>query len=90
MPINTIQNNTGAVLDLFDVQQPLGSIPAGGALQQVPITITQVTRAGVNFPNKNGGFLNGVSYAATYVAGGGGNPNSVVFTGPNNVVTFTT
>lgn len=88
--ITVIQNNTGAVLELWDVNQQLGSIAAGGALQQVPITITQVTRGGVIFANKSGGFVNGNSYAATFAAAGGGLPSRVVFTGPGqNVVNFT-
>jgi hypothetical protein len=82
MPITTIQNATGAVLTLLDVNTQVANLAAGAAVQNAPITITRITCAGISLPNKQGGFLNGVSYAAT-LAGG-----IVTFTGPANVVTF--
>lgn len=83
MPITTIQNSTGAVLALWDVNTPVANLAAGAAVHNAPITITRITCGGIPLPNKQGGFLNGVSYTAT-LAGG-----VVTFNGgPGNVVTF--
>ncbi len=83
MAITIIRNQTRGVLELWDAGKKLKTIPVGGSLQQVPITITQVTRSGVILARKKGGFANDDSYVATYAN------NSVVFTGNTSVVTFT-
>ena len=82
MAIHTIQNDTGADLGLWDARHQLAVIKKGKSLQNVPITITQVSRAGVIFARRVGAFASNDSYLATFV------PNSVVFTGNTNVVTF--
>jgi hypothetical protein len=84
MPITLIRNSTGAQLTLLDVRTPLANLPDGASAQQVPITITSVTRGGVAFSNRQGGFMNNDSYVATFVA-----PATVSFTGNTGTVNFT-
>ena len=82
MPINTITNNTGAVLELWDVGVQLAVLNNGQSIQNLPTTITQITYNNVIYANKIGGFLNGESYLATRAN------IQVNFTGSNNTVVF--
>jgi len=89
MPITLIRNETGAQMQLFDVGTQLADLPAGGSAQQVPITITSVTRGGVAFSNRQGGFMNSDSYVATFVAAVPPQPATVRFAGNTGTVNFT-
>jgi hypothetical protein len=85
MPINTIQNETGSVLTLYDGPDVLATIQPDGSAQQVPITILTVAAGGTQFTQKQGGFMNGDSYSAALT-----DAPAVVFTGnTGNPITFT-
>lgn len=89
MPITLIRNETGAQLELWDVGTQIASLPNGGSVQQVPITITSVIRAGVSYHNRQGEFMNNDSYLATFQAAAPPQPATVLFTGNTGIVRFT-
>jgi hypothetical protein len=80
--IATIRNNTGAALELWNAGTKVAILSDGQAIHSAPITITQITRAGVIFARKTGSFVDGDSYLATFAS------NAVVFTGNRSSVTF--
>lgn len=88
MLINTIRNNTGGVLELWDVGTQLATLQNGQAVHNLPITITSISFNTVGYHNKMGAFMNGDSYSATLVLGIPPNPTSVMFTGNTNKVFF--
>ncbi|UCE61417.1 MAG: hypothetical protein JSU63_06645 [Phycisphaerales bacterium] len=94
MPINTIRNNTGQVLVLWDVGTQIAALMNGQAVHFAPVTITSITIGGVGYHNRTGAFQNGESYLATFaagVAGGGGVlgvPAQVHFAGNYSNVSF--
>lgn len=92
MAITLIRNSTGAELVLFDVGRQLADLTNGGpgsSVQQVPTTITSVSRGGVSYHNRQGAFMNGDSYLAEFVAAAPPQPAAVRFTGHTGTVTFT-
>jgi hypothetical protein len=64
MPINTIRNSTGGVLKLWDGGNLLAEIQEGGAVHNVPITITGVTLDGEPYERRENNFVNDASYDA--------------------------
>jgi len=89
MAIHTIRNNTGQQLELWDVGVQLANLADGQAVHTVPITITSVTRGGVGYHNRQGAFVDGDSYEATFIAGNPLQPATVRFTGNQHTVSFT-
>lgn len=89
MTINTIRNNTGQTLELWDVGNRLASLSPGGAIHTPPTTITSVTCAGISYHNRRGGFEDGDSYAATFVPAAPPQMAGIQFTGNQGIVLFT-
>jgi hypothetical protein len=88
MPINTVRNNAGYILTLWDIGIELANINNNQAIHNVPITITSVTLNNVHYFNKNGNFQPNDSYTATFIQGNPPISSTVLFTGNEGNVTF--